>query len=165
MRFTAPEEYGLRCMLQMVRQAPDKSVTINELAAMESLTPAYIAKLMRILRKAKLVESTRGQKGGYLLARPADEINVSEVLKALGGDLHSEEYCTRYSGTARRCVHSRDCNVKDLWTSVDQLISSVLSKCKLTDLVQDKSHIQQWLENNLDMENASLNLSSDCGSS
>lgn len=164
MRFSAPEEYGLRCMLQMARLDSGGAMTINELASKELLTPAYIAKLMRLLRQANLVESTRGQKGGYLLARPAGQISVGDVINALGGPLHSEEHCNRYSGNARRCVHSMDCAVKSLWSSVDKLVGNVLSQCKLTDLIQDKSHIEQWVNDHLNESLTGIGISTGCGS-
>src|SRR2546425_11812681 len=75
MRFTAQEEYGLRCLLQIARE-PAGSLTIPEIAEREALTSAYVAKLMSVLRKAGLVKSTRGQKGGYRLACPPDQMNL-----------------------------------------------------------------------------------------
>ena len=150
MRFTAPEEYGLRCMLQMVRHDNGSSLTINELAEMEGLTPAYVAKLMRILRKARLVESTRGQKGGYSLTRPAAQVSVGEVLNALGGRLHSDGYCRKFTGINHSCVHTGDCSVKSLWEGLDRLITKVLEECKLTDLVREKQFMNDWVEKFID---------------
>jgi Rrf2 family protein len=136
MRFTAQEEYGLRCMLQLARRAPvpPASLSIAEIAEAESLTPAYVAKLMRILRKARLVEGTRGQKGGYHLPRPAAEVSVGEVLVALGGKLYSPEFCDRHAGNEPSCVHTTDCSVRALWGRVDSLVHSVLDRTSLADL-------------------------------
>ena len=94
MKFTAQEEYGLRCLLQIARE-PTGSVTIPEIAKREALTPAYVAKLMRVLRRVGLVKSTRGQKGGYRLAYPPDRMNLGMVLAALGGRLYSDDFCGR----------------------------------------------------------------------
>ena len=136
MRFTSQEEYGLRCMLQLARRAPvpPASLSMGEIAEAESLTPAYVAKLMRILRKAGLVEGTRGQKGGYSLPRPAGDITVGEVLVALGGKLYSPEFCSKHAGNEPSCVHSTDCSVRALWGKVDALVHSVLDRTTLADL-------------------------------
>jgi Rrf2 family protein len=151
-------------MLQMARNGNNGSVTINELAEMEALTPAYVAKLMRILRKAGYVESTRGQNGGYLLAKPATMINIGEVLDALGGRLHDEAYCKRFSGNMRICVHSSDCTVKSLLQGLDLLLDRVLSNCKLSDLVQPRSHIESWVRNYIDDESLKVETVSNCRS-
>src|SRR5947207_975628 len=65
MRFTAQEEYGLRCLMQVAR-APEGSLTIPEVADREALSLPYVAKIMRHLRSLGLVTATRGQKGGYV---------------------------------------------------------------------------------------------------
>lgn len=137
MRFTSQEEYGLRCMLQLARRAPAPplSVSMAEIAEAESLTPAYVAKLMRTLRKANLVEGTRGQKGGYRLTRPASEISVGQVLVALGGRLYTPEFCARHPGNESACVHTTDCSIRSLWGKVDTLVHSVIDRTMLTDLV------------------------------
>ncbi len=64
MKFSSTEEYGLRCMLQMARKGSQGTTTIVELAQKENLTPAYVAKIMSVLRKGGMVQSIRGQSGG-----------------------------------------------------------------------------------------------------
>ena len=59
--------------------------SIAELARSEGISEPQVAKMMRHLRNAGLVQATRGQAGGYALSRPPGEINVGEVLGALGG--------------------------------------------------------------------------------
>lgn len=137
MRFTAQEEYGLRCMLQLARRAaaPGDSLSMGEIAEAESLTPPYVAKLLRTLRKAGLVDAIRGQKGGYHLVRPPAQISVGEVLVALGGRLYTPEFCARHPGNEAACVHSTDCTIRSLWGKVDGLVHSVLDRTMLSDLV------------------------------
>ena len=63
MKFSAQEEYGLRCLLQLGRQAEKGSMTIPEISSAEGLSGPYVAKLMRVLRQGGFVQSTRGQVG------------------------------------------------------------------------------------------------------
>jgi len=146
MKFTAPEEYGLRCILQIARHGSTGSVTISELAHQESLSPAYVAKLARILRKAGLIESIRGQKGGYRLARPADEISVAEVLTALGGQLYSNDFCSHHSGSGHSCVHLRDCSIRSVLSGVERLVQNVLAQCRLSDLLRTEQSMAVWVQ-------------------
>ncbi len=148
MKFSSQEEYGLRCMLQMARHG--ESVTITELAGAERLTPAHVAKLLRILRNADLVQSTRGQHGGYRLARPAEEISVYEILTALGGRLYSQDFCQRHSGKGSDCVHTVDCSIRSLWAGIDRLVGRVLTKCMLADLTCSENAMQEWVAEHID---------------
>lgn len=146
MKFSSTEEYGLRCMLQMARKGEKGTTTIVELAQKENLTPAYVAKIMSVLRKGAMVQSIRGQSGGYKLARPPQEINVNEVLEALGGKFFSqEEYCSTPSGEHNVCIHSMDCAIRSLWIGLSNSMTGYLKKCKLSDLVMTESEMEKLL--------------------
>jgi Rrf2 family protein len=143
-KFTAQEEYGLRCLLGIARE-PTGFLRIREIAKREALTPAYVAKLMRALRQAGLVTSVRGQKGGYRLARPADEINVGSVLAALGGQLYTKDFCKQYAGSKRTCVHNPDCSIRSLWMAVDRVVQRALRQTMLKDLICTERAMDVWL--------------------
>ena len=102
MKLSAQEEYGIRCLLYMVRHGDSRSHSIPEISKAEGLSVPNVAKLMRILRLGGLVSSVRGQAGGYTLSRGADRIAVAEVLTLLGGNLFSPHFCGPGAG-----LHSR----------------------------------------------------------
>lgn len=146
MKFSSTEEYGLRCMLQMAKKGPQGTTTIQELAQKEGLTSAYVAKIMSILRKGGMVQSIRGQSGGYQLAKPANEINVNEVIESLAGKFFSkEEYCATSNMEHNVCIHSMDCAIRSLWTGLEQAMSGYLKRCKLSDLVTTEPQMEKWL--------------------
>ncbi len=134
MRFTAQEEYGLRCLLQIARE-PGEFMTITEIAKREGLTSAYVAKLMRALRKAGLVKSIRGQKGGFRLATSPDRINVGEVLASLGGRLYTKDFCGRYTGNEQICTHSLECSIRSLWMTLDLAVQRALAGITLKHML------------------------------
>jgi Rrf2 family protein len=135
MKFTAQEEYGLRCLLQIGRQGQGGSLTIPEVAAAEGISVPYVAKLVRILRQGGFLKSTRGQSGGYTLAQLPEQIVVGEVLAALGGRLFESEYCAQYPGTLASCTHTVDCSILSLWRAVQSGVDTVLSRTTLRDLL------------------------------
>src|SRR5262245_66626616 len=97
MKITAQEEYGLRCLMHLARCGG--SLTVPEIAQAEGLSPAYVAKLLAVLRQAGFVESVRGRAGGYHLARPPGEVRLGRVLLALGEPLFDDPgYCGRPAG-------------------------------------------------------------------
>ncbi len=145
MRLTAQEEYGLRCLLQVAR-GQEGSMTTPEIAAREGLTQAHVHKLMRLLRRAGLVESVRGRKGGYQLARPAEQINVGAALASLGGRLYSTGFCGQHTGNERTCVRNDDCSIRSLWIAVDQAVQRALQKTQLSDLLRSEPEMAAWIQ-------------------
>jgi Rrf2 family protein len=136
MQLSAQEEYGLRCLLQVARERGPDPATIPEIAAREGLSPEYAAKLLRALRQAELVVSTRGAGGGYRLARPASEITLWEVVRALGGSIFPEEFCETHPGQRHDCVHTSACSLRGVWSAVENAIRGVLENVTLADLAR-----------------------------
>lgn len=134
-KISAQEEYGIRCLLQIGRNGSEASLTIQEISRAEGLSSHYVAKLMRVLRRAGLVKSVRGQAGGYSLARPLAEITVAEALAALGGRLYEPGFCDRHGGSEDVCTHTVDCSIRFLWRSVQHVVDQLLSKTTLEDLL------------------------------
>ena len=79
-------------------------MTIPEISEAESLSQAYVAKLLRILRLSGFVDSVRGQEGGYTLARSMHDIMVLDVLAALGGRFYKPGFCDNFSGSGETCT-------------------------------------------------------------
>src|SRR5258708_18866938 len=117
MRLMAQEEYGVRCLLQ-VAGGQEGSLTTPQIAEREGMPQAHVHKLMRVLRRAGLVKSVRGRKGGYQLARPAEQINVGVVLGSLGGSLYSTDFCGQHAGNERVCVRNDHYSNRSLLISV-----------------------------------------------
>lgn len=135
MKFSAQEEYGLRCLVAVGRK---EGITIPEISRREGLTEAHVAKLLMILRKGEFVTSTRGQTGGYALARPAEAISVNEALAHLGGRLYDEEFCGKHSGKGDVCAHSFKCTIRSLWSRVQDAVDAVLDEISLADIIRDE---------------------------
>lgn len=145
MKVSAQEEYGLRCLLHMAKSGEGQSISIPEISRAENLSVPNVAKLMRLLRLAGFVQSARGQAGGYTLARPANQIMISEVLEALGGRLYSPSFCERHAGTDSRCMHAQDCSVRALWNSLQASLDGVLRQTSLQDLVRSEAEMSDWI--------------------
>ncbi len=145
MKLSAQEEYGLRCLLYMARHGEERSHSIPEISRSEGLSVPNVAKLMRILRLGGLVDSVRGQAGGYMLARPADQVSVSEILSLLGGSFFGPHFCDRHAGLERNCAHTGDCSVRLLWSAVQKTLDGILSKTTLRDLLKNEDEMLEFL--------------------
>ena len=135
MKITAQEEYGLRILIRIAACRDRDGMSIPQLSEAEGLSSHYVAKLTRILRIAGFVNSTPGNKGGYVLALPAEQIVINNVLKALGGALFDQRFCGSHSGALRFCTNSVDCSSRSLWQMIQFIVDEFLDKVTLHDLV------------------------------
>lgn len=147
MKFSAQEEYGLRLLLRIGKSDSDKGMTIPELSEQEGLSEANVGKILRLLRLAGFVESSRGQTGGYKLARSANEILVGDVLTALGGKLYESSFCYLHAGVENICTNSIDCSIRSLWKTVQTMLDGVLSKITLQDLLGNEQQVELFVTN------------------
>ena len=144
MRLTSQEEYGLRCLLRVGREGTEGSVTIPELSRSEGISQPHVAKMMRVLRKAGFVKSTRGQAGGYTLTRPADQIVVGHALAVLGGRLYDSNFCGTHAGIGTLCAHLGDCAIRSVWRTIQDAIDGVLARLTLKDLLGSEQEMNVW---------------------
>jgi Rrf2 family protein len=135
MKITAQEEYGLRILIRIAGCRDSDGMSIPQLSEAEGLTGPYVAKLARILRMAGFINSTPGNKGGYVLALPASQININKVVKALGGPLFDKEFCGTHSGALKLCTNSVDCSSRSLWQMIQFIVDRFLDQVTLQDLV------------------------------
>ena len=142
MRITTWAEYGLICALHLAKRAGEGPITGREIAAGERLPSDYVEQILLRLRRAGLVNSTRGARGGYSLARPAEDISVREVIAAseLGTfDLH----CVSHPVGEERCAESQSCSIRPVWMMLQRKIDDVLESVHLGDLLVDERTVRQ----------------------
>lgn len=146
MKITSQEEYGLRLLIRIASCKDKEGMSIPQLSEAEGLSPHYVAKLTRILRMSGFLNSTPGNRGGYVLAMPADGIVINKVLKVLGGSLFDNEFCGTHSGALRLCTHSVDCSSRSLWQMIQFTVDQLLDKVTLHDLVNPEKASATILE-------------------
>lgn len=136
MKFSATEEYGIRCLLRIAKfYEVEKAFTIPEISKAEGLSEHNAGKILRSLRIGGFLESSRGQIGGYMLTRPPEQIIIGDVLNALGGKLFDDEFCNSHAGVFDICTNSIDCSVRSLWKKIQSAVDSVVSQMTLKDLM------------------------------
>jgi len=143
---SANEEYGLRCLVRIGYEGANGSLTIPEISLAEGVSPAYAAKILRVLRKGGFVKAARGKEGGYTLAQPAESIVIGHVIDVLGGRLFESKFCDSHAGQVAVCTRSVDCSVRSLWRAVQVAVDHVLSKATLRDLLQNEEEMNSWVK-------------------
>ena len=140
MKISAQEEYGLRCLVQLANLPGGESLTLPQIAELEGISTANAGKLMWLLNKAGFVQSTRGTKGGYLLARAASEIRLNEIIKVLDADV-VDKHCDSYTGVLDSCVHKGDCGIRPVIIGLHEIVENALSQITLAQLVGSESSV------------------------
>ncbi|HVW19284.1 MAG TPA: Rrf2 family transcriptional regulator [Solirubrobacteraceae bacterium] len=140
MIFTTKAEYGVRLLVELGRHEDDQPVSLKAIAEAEGLPLAYLERIVAKLKKADIVESTRGAHGGYRLARPAAEITMDEAVLALEGAVAPMScFVDDRDGQRVLCSHRSDsghlCATKLLWTRVQGGVVEALRGTTLADLV------------------------------
>lgn len=133
MKLSTRGRYGIHAMYDLAVNAECGPQSIKAIAERRDIPEAYLEQLIAALKRGNLVTSTRGAQGGYALARPAAEITVGQVLRALEGGLslvdcvHEEDACGR----------SCDCPSRILWVKIQAGLDRIVDGITLQDMVDD----------------------------
>lgn len=120
----------MRAILELAIEYSNKPVQIKTIAKRQNISGKYLEQLMAILKSSGLIRSVRGPRGGYLLAKPPQEIKLSQVFTALEGPLITVE-CIEHP---EFCLNCTDCITRQVWTDVQNAIIGVLESMTLQDL-------------------------------
>jgi Rrf2 family protein len=124
--------YGFRLMLDIALHCASGPVSLKDISKRQGITEKYLWHLINPLKSAGLIESIRGARGGYLLAKPLEEISIREIVRALEGPL-SLVTCVE---TPRSCSKSHNCVARDVWKEVADKIAHTLESVTLKDIVE-----------------------------
>jgi len=142
MRITTWAEYGVICALHLAKRTDKGPVTGREIAAQERLPADYIEQILLRLRRAGVITSTRGARGGYMLARPPEEISIRAVIHA--SELETFDlHCISHPVEEDRCAASHSCSIRPIWVLLQTKIDDVLESVCLADLLHDEPAVRE----------------------
>lgn len=133
MKLSTKGRYGLRALIDLALYSENETVSIQSIARRQNISDSYLEQLMRKLRSAGLIVSVRGAQGGYKLARPANEISVGDVLRALEGSLEA----VTCGGEDNSCQGEDLCVTKFVWERINSSIRDTVDSIKLSQLVEE----------------------------
>lgn len=135
MKLTTKGRYAVTAMMDLALHAKLDRISLMDIAERQNISFAYLEQLFGNLRKAGLVQSVRGAKGGYMLARDDKEISLADILVA------ADEQINLACGGGRSCNDLDPCLTHNLWTNLSQEFFEFLNDKKLSDLVRTR-HVQ-----------------------
>jgi len=131
MKITTAVDYGIRALVYLARQEPEKVCLVSEISKSQDIPEKYLAKIMQSLSRGGLVKSLRGVKGGFMLARPAEELTIKDAVECLQGPL-SLNRCVIDPGS---CNMSGTCATRPVWQSAQEKMLEVLGSTDLRSVV------------------------------
>ena len=142
MRITTWAEYGVICALHLARRTEKGPVTGREIAAQERLPADYVEQILLRLRRADVITSTRGARGGYMLSRPPENISIRAVIHA--SELETFDlHCLSHPVEEDRCAASHSCSIRPVWVLLQTKIDDVLESVCLADLLHDEPAVRE----------------------
>lgn len=144
MRVTTWTEYSLIISIHLAKRGRKGSgpVAARDLADTERFPADYVEQILLRLRRAGLVLSVRGAKGGYYLARQPDAISVRDVMAASEHQTF-EINCDARPVDADRCSPGGTCSIRPLWHALQQRVDQLLAGISLADLMRQESEVQE----------------------
>ncbi len=137
--------YGVRAMFVLAKRYNEEELTsIKYIANEQEISEQYLEQLFSKLKTANLIESVRGQKGGYRLSAPPTDISVGQILRALEGPLAPTECVVDETGG---CAKSESCTTHNMWKTVYDGINRVVDEMSLADMLNDFNKNNNEIEN------------------
>jgi len=131
MKLSTKGRYGTRALLDLAFHREEEPVLLRDIAQRQQISLLYLEHLITPLIAGGVVRSTRGARGGVSLAKPPEEIRLSEVIQLLEGSIAPVE-CVNNPGI---CTRSELCVTRDIWSELKKAMNGILESTTLQDLV------------------------------
>jgi Rrf2 family protein len=147
MKLSTKSTYGLRAMLNIALNDDKSAVSITGIAKTEGISVAYLEQLLNRLRRKGLLKSIRGPRGGYVLARAAGDLTVSDIVVALEGEIVPVHCVGSNKSPKGACKKTRGCVPKIVWFRLQKAINDCLDSITLKDLCDEAQKLGTYKEN------------------
>lgn len=134
MRLTTKGRFAVTAMIDLAMNAQTGAVKLSAISERQSISLSYLEQLFSKLRRAQLVESLRGPGGGYILAAPASQINIAQIIAAAEDRLDATQCSSKGN-----CHHGVPCLSHELWESLNKTIDDYLSSITLQSILEQKN--------------------------
>jgi len=142
MNISTRGRYGLRALLELCMLSRKGPVNLRHLAERQKMSINYLEQIFNKLKKAGIVQSMRGAKGGYLLASDEDKITVGQIINALDGPI-SISNCDNPDLREKSCTGPSTCTTRILWKVLEDKIDYMLSSITLKDLRTENINVNK----------------------
>ncbi|MDD2710438.1 MAG: Rrf2 family transcriptional regulator [Verrucomicrobiae bacterium] len=150
MQITKAGEYALLGISYLALKGSDTWVMVEEIRQKQGISRSFLAKIFQSLSRAGLVLSQRGNRGGFRLSRPAEQINILEVLEAVEGRMALQKCLEEPCG----CSKAKTCVVSPILNKAQEKVKEVFRNTSLADLTAKEQKKEPIRDDRLKMASA-----------
>lgn len=145
MKLSTKGRYGVRLMLDIAEHAAAGPVTLKEISGRQNISEKYLWQMIRQLKNAGLVNSSRGSIGGYTLTKRPSEITLKDIVSQLEGPI-----CIVDCGAAmHKCGMAADCITRQVWSEISEKLAGIFESYTIEDLLDKKKRMSAALIYNI----------------
>jgi Rrf2 family cysteine metabolism transcriptional repressor len=133
MKLTARSEYALLALVYLGRQKSREIISADTIARAQGIPPKFLEQILLTLKRARYLRSTKGQRGGYQLAKPVDAVTLAEIVRLFDGALAPTESTSRYF--YKPSPIERERRLLRVFREVRDLVSNHLEAATIADMI------------------------------
>ncbi|MBN1760903.1 MAG: RrF2 family transcriptional regulator [Chitinispirillaceae bacterium] len=137
MKLSTKSRYGLRAVIEIAKAYGSTPAKRKHVAANQGISDSYLENILIVLKNNRIIETTRGVKGGYILSRPPREITVLDVVNSLEGPLDLVDCVNSNSN----CAKTETCATRTIWKELTDAWESILGKMTLQDVIDREERL------------------------
>jgi Rrf2 family protein len=137
MKLSTRSRYGTRIIMELARRNEEKPIQVSEIARVQQIPVKYLEQLIRTLKKAGLITSVRGSKGGHQLDRPPESITIGQLVRLFEGQTD----LVACVSAPEQCLKAEECRVRAIWMEATEAMFEKLDAVTIADLICEPSNI------------------------
>lgn len=134
MKLSTRSRYSIRILIELAHRNDNKPVQVRAISHSQGISVKYLELLIRTLKKAGLVNSVRGAKGGHLLAKAPEEITMGQIVRLFEGQTD----LVACVSSPQQCARTAQCRVRDIWIEATNAVFEKLDGITIADLVDSE---------------------------
>lgn len=138
MKISTKGRYALRMIAELALNQENAFVSLKDIAEHQNISKKYLEQIVPMLNKSGILRTNRGNKGGYMLARPASEITVGDILRATEGSL-APVACLEFEPNT--CKRANECSTLFVWEGLYKAVTDYLDSITVQDIIDRKLNI------------------------
>ncbi|MDE6788398.1 MAG: Rrf2 family transcriptional regulator [Ruminococcus sp.] len=138
MKISTKGRYALRMIVELAMHSEESFVSLKDIAESQNISKKYLEQIVPMLNSSGILRTNRGNKGGYMLARRADELTIGDILRATEGTL-APVACLEFEPNT--CTRASECSTLFVWEGLYKAVSDYLDSITVQDIIDRKSDI------------------------
>ena len=138
MKISTKGRYALRMLYDLASHHEEEYISLKDIADRQAISKKYLEQIVPLLNKTGRLKTNRGNKGGYMLARRADEITVGDVLRSTEGSL-APVSCLEF--TPNDCPRANECSTLYVWEGLYKTMLGYLDGITIKDIIDHNSNL------------------------